>query len=73
MAADGARWGGVGEAWRGAAEGEPSGPMISPSESEGWRGAAEGEPSGPMISPSESEERRALPPTLNYVPETAHG
>ena len=34
MAADGHRWGGVGEAWRGAAEGEPSGPVISPSESE---------------------------------------
>ena len=34
MAADGDRWGGVGEGWRGAAEGEPSGPVISPSESE---------------------------------------
>ena len=34
MAAAGARWGGVGEAWRGAAEGEPSGPVISPSVSE---------------------------------------
>jgi len=34
MAADGDRWGGVGEGWRGAAEGEPSGPVISLSVSE---------------------------------------
>jgi len=71
MAADGNRWGGVGEAGRGAAEGEPSGPVISPSVSEERRSlpptpsgceemAADGDRWGGV-----GEERRTLPPTLN--------
>jgi len=53
------RWGGVGEGWRGAAEGEPSGPVISPSESE-ERG----------VAPPHSELSRG-PVTGTYTTATA--